>query len=195
MASRFEKTGQGLNTKSPEKPLGGIGLGAFLAPFELSSPTFKFKRMVSGLFVWRLAPGPVGGWAIRWWNEAYTFTRFNIKHNISKIQKTEGNLHLQYSTLSKSMGRLIVCLVLLLELHVLCITSHNVLPLVKPSEYASMGKVSQYVGHINDLNGLKAALTACSYKNEIILISTTSTFVDAAAQTIDMLRCVCDCVV
>ena len=60
--------------------------------------------------------------------------------------------------------------------------------LVAPSEYASIGMISQYVGHINDLTGLKAALTACSYKNEVIFISTTSTFVDAAAQTIDMLR-------
>lgn len=90
------------------------------------------------------------------------------------------------------MGRLIACLVLLFDLHVLCIASQNVLPLVKPSEYASMGKISQFVGHINDLTGLKSALTACSFKNEIILISTTSNFVDAAAQTIDMLRCVCD---
>lgn len=92
---------------------------------------------------------------------------------------------------------MISCLAaLLLGLHAslfhVCVTSQKVLPLVKPSKYASMGKISQYVGHINGLTDLKSALTACSYKNEIILISTTSNFVDAAAQTIDMLRCECD---
>ena len=62
------------------------------------------------------------------------------------------------------------------------------LPPVKPSEYASMGKIGQYVGHINGIADLKAAMAACSYKNEIILISTTSSFVDAAAQTSGMFQ-------
>ena len=72
----------------------------------------------------------------------------------------------------------------------MCMASSKVLPPVQPSQYASMGKIGQYVGHVNDLAGLKAAMAACSYKNEVILISTTSQFVDAAAQTIGMFRCV-----
>lgn len=78
--------------------------------------------------------------------------------------------------------------IMLLVLHVATFAIRKPLPPVQPSEYASMGKISQYVGHINDLAGLKAALAACSYKNEVIFISTTSVFVDAAAQTIDMFR-------
>lgn len=61
-------------------------------------------------------------------------------------------------------------------------------PPVQPSEYASIGKIGQYVGHLNDFAGLKAAMAACSYKNEIILVVTSSKFVDAAAQTIDMFK-------
>ena len=61
------------------------------------------------------------------------------------------------------------------------------LPPVEQSEYASLGKIGSYVGHVNDVTGLKAALEACSYRNETIFISTTEHFVDAAAQTIDML--------
>ena len=61
------------------------------------------------------------------------------------------------------------------------------LPPAAPSEYNSLGKLKLYVGHINDLNGLKAALEACSYRKEVIVISSTDTFVDAAAQTISML--------
>ena len=60
------------------------------------------------------------------------------------------------------------------------------LPPATPSEYNSLGKLTPYVGHINDLNGLKSALAACSYRNEIIMISTTDKFVDAAAQTMNM---------
>lgn len=60
------------------------------------------------------------------------------------------------------------------------------LPPVSPSEYSSQGKVQQYVGHINDVKGLKASLEACSYRNEVIFISTTGEFVDAAAQTMNM---------
>ena len=62
------------------------------------------------------------------------------------------------------------------------------LPPADQSEYASLGKIKQYVGHVNDVIGLKAALEACSYRNETIFISTTEHFVDAAAQTMDMLR-------
>ena len=61
------------------------------------------------------------------------------------------------------------------------------LPPVEQSEYASLGKIGSYVGHVNDVAGLKAALEACSYRNETIFISTTEHFVDAAAQTMDML--------
>ena len=77
---------------------------------------------------------------------------------------------------------------LLLSIIIPACSMRKPLPPVQPSEYASMGKISQYVGHINDLAGLKAALAACSYKNEVIFVSTTSVFVDAAAQTIDMFR-------
>ena len=66
------------------------------------------------------------------------------------------------------------------------VAAASVLPPVPPSEYASMGKIKQYVGQVNDLAGLKAALEACSYRNEVIFISTTDKFVDAAAQTMDM---------
>ena len=62
------------------------------------------------------------------------------------------------------------------------------MPPAKPSKYASMGKIGQYVGHINNITYLKAAMAACSYMNEIILISTTSSFVDAASQTIGMFK-------
>ena len=67
-------------------------------------------------------------------------------------------------------------------------TSSHVMPPAKPSKYASMGKIGQYVGHINNITYLKAAMAACSYMNEIILISTTSSFVDAASQTIGMFK-------
>ena len=79
-------------------------------------------------------------------------------------------------------------LFLLVGLDHVYIISSKVLPPVQPSEYASMGKIGQYVGHINGVADLKAAMAACSYKNEIILISTTSSFVDAAAQTIGMFK-------
>ena len=62
------------------------------------------------------------------------------------------------------------------------------LPPVEQSEYASLGTIKQYVGNVNNVTGLKSALEACSYRNETIFISTTEHFVDAAAQTIDMLR-------
>ncbi len=67
------------------------------------------------------------------------------------------------------------------------VAAHASLPPASPSEYSSSGKVKQFVGHINDLKGLTGALEACSYRKEIIMISTTEHFVDAAAQTLDML--------
>ena len=62
------------------------------------------------------------------------------------------------------------------------------LPPVEQSEYASVGKTGVYVGNVNDVSGLRTALKECSYRNETIFISTTEHFVDAAAQTMDMLR-------
>ena len=66
------------------------------------------------------------------------------------------------------------------------------LPRVDRSQFYSLGKIKQYVGHINDSNGLKTALEACAYFNgtgapEVILIASNDHFIDGAAQTVGML--------
>ncbi|GAX73095.1 hypothetical protein CEUSTIGMA_g548.t1 [Chlamydomonas eustigma] len=56
------------------------------------------------------------------------------------------------------------------------------------SEYASSGIIKPHTGQVNDLQGLRSALASCSFRGEVILITTSETYVDAAAQTIGMLR-------
>lgn len=56
------------------------------------------------------------------------------------------------------------------------------------SPYHSLGKTRAYSGEVDSREGLSAALEACSYKNEIIMISTTGTFFDAAYQTLAALH-------
>jgi hypothetical protein len=66
------------------------------------------------------------------------------------------------------------------------------LPRVNRSQFYSLGRIKQHVGHINDSDGLKTALEACAYSNgtgppEVILIASNDHFIDGAAQTVGML--------
>jgi hypothetical protein len=75
-------------------------------------------------------------------------------------------------------------------------TSSNLHPFIIPqppfpirlSEFASTGIAKPHTGHVNDLQGLENALSSCSFKREVVLITTSEAYVDAAAQTIAMLR-------
>jgi hypothetical protein len=64
------------------------------------------------------------------------------------------------------------------------------LPKPELSEYASIGQLQPYVGEVDTVEGLTRAMNGCSYKKETVLLTTNDKFVDAAAQTVDMLRCV-----
>jgi len=62
------------------------------------------------------------------------------------------------------------------------------LPPASRSSYASLGEIKPWSGSIDSYKGLTTLLESCSFRKEIIIISTTDVFVDAAAQTVWMLR-------
>lgn len=53
--------------------------------------------------------------------------------------------------------------------------------------YNSTGHVKQYVGPVSEPGSMRDALAACSYKKEIIMISTSKSGADGALQTVDAL--------
>lgn len=63
----------------------------------------------------------------------------------------------------------------------------------KSQFFNSHGRINVTMSSIENLATLKAALKSCSFENELVVISSSTSFADAAAQTIHMLhRCESD---
>jgi hypothetical protein len=56
------------------------------------------------------------------------------------------------------------------------------------SRFNSQGKINVSMSSLENLDGLKHTLRSCSYEKELVIISSSTSFVDAAAQTIHMLQ-------
>lgn len=65
------------------------------------------------------------------------------------------------------------------------------IPQARKSDFASLGSIQHWTGSVDTHEDLDTALKQCSFRKEVVIISTTDVFVDAAAQTIWMLRCAC----
>ena len=54
--------------------------------------------------------------------------------------------------------------------------------------FTSVGSTRPYFGAVDSPDAFKDALDACSFRGELIMIPTTDTHLDAAFQTLEMLR-------
>lgn len=61
-------------------------------------------------------------------------------------------------------------------------------PRVTKSQFNSHGRITPSMSAIENIRGLHSTLANCSYQNELVIISSSTSFADAAAQTIHMLH-------